>query len=1041
MTNLFPPVLDARGLAFPFYPTGAIDATYRLDIIFTLPNLMSITDVGHFQVSIKYKSTGRSALSNDWAPEGDVLYLSKDDNANKSRYGAEYTNMVVVNQLPMIRLSIPYRAFENRRPSNNTDYLVQVRFGASSNLWQDFEAGSNANFHAWKISETNTVPSNFGEWSNISSRYCSEPPHQEVTYDFIDLMPTVHYTYTLPADSIDSLAQVKIVWQYQYGARSTDRVVRYLDTQIFSGQRQANNSYTCSFTIPVLPIVPIFLSIEAISKYNYLCGMIPVIPNFTVDTKGIVHMPDEATMNGENLPRLFGTVQNHQLNSNEIDDGCIAKDITIISSTKIAEQPEQEPAIHKLNFYRVNLLDLRVIRIQKEVELRRNEEYTFRDFSVEMGEPYQYIITRVVADKPRFVYFFSNKDNPDSTMTGASSFSPLSITNACYGRLDRLDSVYLSDEYHQLRISGNVQISNLKRNTSDVFQTTIGSQYPFYSRPSRQNYKTFSIGGVVSINFDPTGLFLKNEATFLRDSMKQGIERSVGLTYRTPTQSKVVLWNEDFFNYDEYSRTVFRTQKGRQAKLVMPELGKSNLASPWGAETIQYDSSLTESPILDNSTYQRTYPRTIGDGFLVRDLDRQISMNPDSISIFAERKFREAVMEWLSDGKPKLFRSETEGNMIVILSGIQFSPLNATGRMVYGFSGSATEIAEYNTDNLTKYKLLPLDISSTTNVRFPKYLAPGSVISGEDFFTLLRFAEDDTDEIYSETGQWLSDCFNLLKPVDQFNYTVISGLKYKATANGEIPVYIAAGEDIAGSAHYNLKYNGIPLPMYFYQLRDDTSDAWKIKINELVKRITDSYCFDYHRGQIDPFAYRDSIEESLILQYNEQYDIPDCEVDLSITPINFYSALRNRRASCYYEWDIVSTATPNANSVTQSLGFRFDGAVLHGAPSQSWYDSILNKQSTGFLIIRCSEYSTLPPEGSEEPNTQTPLRVGYMIIQRGIVYPRLQISTDPQAIIPSDMDLYRYYTTGVYPMQDQAITPIDVFVGGGKPFTTPWLSQ
>ncbi|DAY91910.1 MAG TPA: hypothetical protein [Caudoviricetes sp.] len=31
-------------------------------------------------------------------------------------------------------------------------------------------------------------------------------------------------------------------------------------------------------------------------------------------------------------------------------------------------------------------------------------------------------------------------------------------------------------------------------------------------------------------------------------------------------------------------------------------------------------------------------------------------------------------MEWLSDGKPKLFRSETEGNMIVMITAVTFTP-------------------------------------------------------------------------------------------------------------------------------------------------------------------------------------------------------------------------------------------------------------------------------------------------------------------------------------------------------------------------------
>ena len=70
-------------------------------------------------------------------------------------------------------------------------------------------------------------------------------------------------------------------------------------------------------------------------------------------------------------------------------------------------------------------------------------------------------------------------------------------------------------------------------------------------------------------------------------------------------------------------------------------------------------------------------------------------------------------MSWLSDGKPKLYRSETEGNMIVMVSGATFTPTNKTQRMVYDVSFTLTEIAEYNLANLIEYNLIPIEIEST----------------------------------------------------------------------------------------------------------------------------------------------------------------------------------------------------------------------------------------------------------------------------------------------------------------------------------------
>lgn len=80
--------------------------------------------------------------------------------------------------------------------------------------------------------------------------------------------------------------------------------------------------------------------------------------------------------------------------------------------------------------------------------------------------------------------------------------------------------------------------------------------------------------------------------------------------------------------------------------------------------------------------------------------------------VYIERKFRDKVMQWLSDGKPKLYRSETEGNMIVMLSGVSFSPLDKTGRMVYSVSMTVTEIAEMTSENLERFNLVPSLIKS-----------------------------------------------------------------------------------------------------------------------------------------------------------------------------------------------------------------------------------------------------------------------------------------------------------------------------------------
>lgn len=75
----------------------------------------------------------------------------------------------------------------------------------------------------------------------------------------------------------------------------------------------------------------------------------------------------------------------------------------------------------------------------------------------------------------------------------------------------------------------------------------------------------------------------------------------------------------------------------------------------------------------------------------------------------AERKFKLAVMDWLNNGKPKLFRSPAEGNYIVRIMNTSLSPNEQVGRMLHTFSSTAYEIMDYNIVNLQKYNLFNLN--------------------------------------------------------------------------------------------------------------------------------------------------------------------------------------------------------------------------------------------------------------------------------------------------------------------------------------------
>ncbi len=84
----------------------------------------------------------------------------------------------------------------------------------------------------------------------------------------------------------------------------------------------------------------------------------------------------------------------------------------------------------------------------------------------------------------------------------------------------------------------------------------------------------------------------------------------------------------------------------------------------------------------------------------------QARRNEEHLGMYDYRRefdFREKVLEFLQDGRPKLFKSSTEGNIIVRLLSVAGQPNQSLNRMIYSFSSTAYEIAEATMENYLKY--------------------------------------------------------------------------------------------------------------------------------------------------------------------------------------------------------------------------------------------------------------------------------------------------------------------------------------------------
>ncbi len=73
--------------------------------------------------------------------------------------------------------------------------------------------------------------------------------------------------------------------------------------------------------------------------------------------------------------------------------------------------------------------------------------------------------------------------------------------------------------------------------------------------------------------------------------------------------------------------------------------------------------------------------------------------------VIYEKDFRKEVIDFLYKNNIKLYRSATEGNILVKLMNISFTPNTTLGRQIYSFSCTAYEIDDFTYENCVKYNI------------------------------------------------------------------------------------------------------------------------------------------------------------------------------------------------------------------------------------------------------------------------------------------------------------------------------------------------
>lgn len=224
--------------------------------------------------------------------------------------------------------------------------------------------------------------------------------------------------------------------------------------------------------------------------------------------------------------------------------------------------------------------------------------------------------------------------------------------------------MFLFDGEKQLKVAYNPQVSSFKSTILENKQETIGNKYPFIFRNGNVNYKEFPVQGLISYLEDEQELFLTN--------------KDLGLDTNNFTRESTVI--------DGHAPSKAYLQALKYAGI-----------DPDG---------LTES--YENTKEFRTEFQT--------KLFR--TTNLEDYNIAAERIFKLAVLDWLNNGKPKLFRSATEGNYLVRLLNNSLSPQTTVGRMLHEFSSTAYEIADTSYESLNTYGIISTDSPVISTMKF-----------------------------------------------------------------------------------------------------------------------------------------------------------------------------------------------------------------------------------------------------------------------------------------------------------------------------------
>lgn len=175
-----------------------------------------------------------------------------------------------------------------------------------------------------------------------------------------------------------------------------------------------------------------------------------------------------------------------------------------------------------------------------------------------------------------------------------------------------------------------------------------------------------------------------------------------------------------------------------------------------------------------------------------------------------ERDFRELVLKFLQDGKPKLFKSPTEGNIIVRLMDVNCQPNQSLDRMIYSFTANAHEIDDNTMRNYLKYGFYNPGTYSTDFSSKVVYLGQidGAFTPNDNIFQKIYEKYDSQDKNYGGYSKKLEDIQRVFITINGYYMNNAAGESVFVPGH-QLRIRNNAGQLVMGN-NMRLNYSGNP---------------------------------------------------------------------------------------------------------------------------------------------------------------------------------------------------------------------------------------